>query len=83
MNIKTLIDARRLSVVTAAALAATPDHGSAQVAAPEAGSASVANDTLTIVGTNGTDQAAARYRVSLIKKIPSNAFLRVVAWRRG
>jgi hemolysin type calcium-binding protein len=66
MNIKTLIDARRLTVATAAALAATlaaattaaatPYRGSSHTAARAAGSASVANDTLTIVGTNQPDQ---------------------------
>src|SRR5438067_4651898 len=75
MNIKSLIDARRLGVVTAAALAATlgvattaaatPYRGSSNVAAPKADSASVANDTLTIVGTNGPDQVTIELRSDL------------------
>ena len=75
MNIKSLIDARRLGVVTAAALAATlgvattaaatPYRGSSHVAAPESDSTSVANDTLTIAGTNGPDQVTIELRSDL------------------
>lgn len=75
MNIKTLVDARRLGVATAAALAAmlgvagtaaaSPYFGSSRAATPETPSASVANDTLTIVGTNGPDQVTLELRSDL------------------
>jgi Ca2+-binding RTX toxin-like protein len=67
MKIKNLVGVRQFSVVSAAALAvgigavgagAAPSYGSTppeHTAAPSSVSAAVANDTLTITGTNGPD----------------------------
>ena len=56
----TPLDRRGLGLATAVTLAVGMAMTASAAAAPPAASAAVANDTLTIVGTNGADQLALR-----------------------